>query len=147
MHLDQDYAVSILEALQEHPSVLVSQEALLLTGEDVRSERYHYHSLMLKQQGLIEIWPPMAHLQEIESAVAFLEGGGTVWRDRPGEESEGRLVCWPLMLTYEGHRFLDVMQSETLREKVKAFVESKGIPFTLSFLKDALPAFLKETLG
>ena len=58
MKLDIDFAIRIMEAMENSERSVIESEEQLLEGIEPDDELYSYHCLMLAQAGLIEIWFP-----------------------------------------------------------------------------------------
>lgn len=56
MELDIDYALDILQAMADHEKSVLDLDDLAASGFDVSKERFGYHSWLLSEGGLIEVW-------------------------------------------------------------------------------------------
>ena len=81
MELDLDFAIKIMEAMEQADRSVIEPEEELLDGIETEDERYSYHSLMLAQAGLIEIWFPSNSQRTMSSPYAYIAEGVAVAED------------------------------------------------------------------
>ena len=156
MKLDLEFAILILQAI-EH-----AQGSVLEKGERISNfiftedERYSYHCLMLKQAGLIRIWEPsnkdpqlphrFFYVDEINAVAQVL----AVDSPTPVQEEETydnhRVFVFPMMITFEGHKFLDCLRTTGPRSKFADLLSERGLSLTVATAKELLPVFLQQAL-
>ena len=144
MELDMEFSIAILEAMEQHSRAVIEPEESLSSDIDQHDERFSYHCLMLTQAGLIEVWPCSNSNMYMGSEYAYISEGMAVARFRDGGHG---VVCSPMILTYEGHRFLDALRSEPTRGKVEEFVREKGLPWTFTIAKDVVSRLVFQQMS
>ena len=135
MELDLDFAIEILEAMERADRSVIEPEEELLDGIDFEDERYSYHCLMLAQAGLIEIWFPSNQERTMSSPYAYIAEGVAVAEDSR-IDNRHRVIAFPMVLTYEGHKFLEAMRNEGTRERLRELLTEKGLPWALTTVQE-----------
>ena len=156
MKLDLEFAILILQAMEDAPgSVLEKGERIsnLIFSED---ERYSYHCLMLEQAGLIRNWEPSNKDPKLPHRFFYVDETNAVAQvlavDSPTPVTEEeiydkhRVVVLPMMMTFEGHRFLDTLRTSGQRGKFADLLRERGLPLSVATAKELLPIFLKQAL-
>ena len=133
MELSIDFATRIMEAMQRADKSVIEGDEELLEGIDPTDERLHFHCLMLNQAGLIDIWPP-DRTASVHFHTYILDGQPII--EKRGEPGQHRVMAYPMMLTYEGHKFLETIHNEEARNRIRAFLKEQGLPFALSTVKE-----------
>ena len=134
MELSIDFATRIMEAMQRTDKSVIEEDEELLEGIDTTDERLHFHYLMLNQAGLIDIWPP-DRTASVHSHTYILDGQPII--EKRGEPGQHRVIAYPMMLTYEGHKFLETTRNEEAQEtESRAFLADHGLPFAFSMVKE-----------
>ena len=141
MKLDLDFAIQIMEAIEQADKSVIEPEEKLLGGIEAEDERYSYHCLMLAQAGLIEIWFPSNNGRTMDSPYAYIAEGVAVVEDSRIDYGH-RVIAFPMMMTYEGHKFLETIRNEDARSRIRTFLTEQGLPFALSTVKEVGLKFL-----
>ena len=141
MKLDIDFAIRIMEAMENSERSVIESEEQLLEGIEPDDELYSYHCLMLAQAGLIEIWFPSNRARTMDSPYAYIEEGVAVAEDSRIDYRH-RIIAFPMTLTYDGHKFLETIRNEDARSRIRTFLTEQGLPFALSTVKEAGLKFL-----
>ncbi len=89
--------------------------------EDYSPEFVSYHMNLLDEAGLIEA--------------------------NCAKPLSGPMQCFAFSLTWEGHEFLDKIRTETVWNKTKDLIQSKGIDLSFDAIKYAASTVLKGMLG
>lgn len=139
MKLDIDFAIQIMEAMENSDKPIIEAETELLEGVEFTDERFNYHCLMLNQARLIDIWPQ--NRTGSHRHYTYIEEGYPVIRDR-GARNHHRIIAFPMILTYDGHKFLETIRNEDARGKIRDFLAEHGLPFALSTVKEVGLKFL-----
>ena len=139
MKLDIDFAIRIMEAMENSDKSVIEPENQLLEGIEPTDERFSYHCLMLNQAGLIDIWP--ANRTGSSTYYTYIQDGFAVIKDQETRRQH-RVIAFPLALTYDGHKFLETIRNEDARNRIRNFLTEQGLPFALSTVKEAGLKFL-----
>ena len=133
MELSIDLATKIMEAMEKTDKSVIEEDEELLEGIDPEDERLHFHCLMLNQAGLIAIWPP----GRVESRFfnSYTAAGQPIM-EKEGEPGQNRVIAYPMMLTYEGHKFLETIRNEEAKTRIRDFLTEHGLPFAFSTVKE-----------
>ena len=132
MKLDMELAIEILKEIESSEIPILERNEEKAESKDTQLHRHSYHCLMLAQAGLIILWP-QPQLQAY--GMGFVEIDSAMIEDvDPGEER--RFAAQPMMLTYEGHKFLETIRNEDARGKIRAFLTEHGLPFAFSTVKE-----------
>ena len=107
----------------------------LLDGIEPEDETYSYHCLMLAQAGPIEIWFPSNSQRTMSSPYAYIAEGVAVAEDSR-IDNRHRVIAFPMVMTYDGHKFLETVRNEDARSKIRTFLTEKGLPWALSTVKE-----------
>ena len=121
MELDIDYALDILQAMAANEKALLDPIDMSASGFDVSEEKFGYHSWLLSEQGLIEIWD----VRNFRNSMKYS----------------------PKLLTREGHEFLGAYRSKEVREKAMQEIVSRGLGLTLGAMKAAVPVIVQRILS
>ena len=142
MELDLDFAIRIMEAIKQTDKTLVEPWNQILEDVEVEDERYSYHCLMMDQAGLIKIWrlsdeelmkmPEINIYYYIDTETAVVVDSRIKYEGHEGH----RVMAFPMILTYEGHKFLDALQGEGAINKIRGFLAEKGLPLALTTAKE-----------
>ena len=135
MKLELDFAIQIMEAMENSARSVIEPKEQLLEGIEPDDEKLGYHCLMLDQTGLIRIWPPSNKGMSLADPYRYIEEGTAVARDSRIDYKH-RVIAFPMILTYDGHKFLETIRNEDARSKIRAFMTERGLPWALSTVKD-----------
>ena len=145
MKLDIDFAIRIMEAMEEADKSVIETWEELLDDVDSQDERYNYHCLMMNQAGLIKIWTPSNEGIAVGNPYWYVDETTPVAVDdriSDGTHDCHRVMAFPMMLTYDGHKFLETIRNEDARSRIKTFLTEQGLPFALSTVKEVGLKFL-----
>ena len=141
MNLDIDFAIRIMEAMEDSGKSVIEFADQLLEEIDPEDETYSYHCLMLAQAGLIEIWFPSNRERTLDSPYTYIDEGVAVAEDSRIDYKH-RIIAFPMTLTYDGHKFLETIRNEDARSRIRTFLTEQGLPFALSTVKEVGLKFL-----
>ena len=89
MKLDIEFALRIMETMENAEKSVIETGDQLLEGIDPEEEKHSYHCLMLAQAGLIEIWPPSNKGMVLADPYRYVAEGTAVARDPGSNTSTG----------------------------------------------------------
>ena len=136
-----ELAIQILEAMESSDRAIVEMGQQLLEDVEVDDERYRYHCLMLAQAELIRLWP-IRNVQElIDSGHSYVDTDNAIIEEHDSHDRHA-IFAHPLMLTYDGHKFLETIRNEDTRNKIRTSLTEHGLPFALSTVKEVGLKFL-----
>ena len=136
-----EFAIRIMEAMESSDRAIVEMGHQVLEDGEVGDERYRYHCLMLAQAGLIRLWPLRNFQELIDNGFSYVDTDNAIVEHHDSHEIHA-ILPHPLMLTYEGHKFLETIHNEEARGKIQAFLTEHGLPFAFSMVKEfGLKAF------
>ena len=135
MKLEMEFAIKIMEAMESSDRALIEMGQQILEDTPVNDERYRYHCLMLGKAGLITLWPTKNFQELIEAGFSYIDEDNAIVESMD-DAGIHYILAHPMMLTYDGHRFLDVVRPEGTMEKIKSHFVEQGLPFVLSMVKD-----------
>ncbi len=121
MELDIDYALDILQAMADHEKSVLDLDDLAASGFDVSKEKFGYHSWLLSEEGLIEVWD--------------------------ARDLNHPMEYYPKSLNWAGHDFIGTYRSKGIRERAKQEIVSKGLGLTLGTMKAAVPLIVQRLLS
>ena len=136
-----ELAIQILEAMESSDRAIVEMGQQLLEDVEVHDERYRYHCLMLAQAGLIRLWPIRNFQELIDSGHSYVDTDNAIIEEHDSRDGHA-ILAHPLMLTYDGHKFLETIRNEDTRNRLQTFLTEHGLPFAFSTVKEiGLKAF------
>ena len=112
MKRDMELCRKILFAIEE---MYVDVSIINLSIKGYSVEEVAYHCKLMYEAGLIESYKPKY-------------GGNQI------------LAFWVGSLTWEGHDFLDKIREESVWNKTKDTIKTKGLPMILDVIKDVASA-------
>jgi len=118
MKRDMDLVRKILLAVEELPPTIVQPRTLSIPDASDPIVNEHVH--LLDEAGLIE-------------AIDASTRGSAAWI--------------PMRLTWEGHEFLESMRNESVWNKAKSELASRGLGFSFDLMKAALLTAAKHLLS
>ena len=129
MKLDIDYIERILAAVEEHDTSMILQRELVQAldtemNDEKQVDKFYYHMKRIED---------VDFLTSTHDAFGFrfVPGRGIIYYDNTNYE-----------LTWAGHRFLDALRSDTLKEKVKSWF----LQMSIEQIKQRFPTLLIELL-
>ena len=156
MKLDLEFAVLILQAIEDAPRSVLEKGERISNFIFTEDEKYSYHCLMLEQAGLIRIWEPsnkdpqlphqFFYVDEINAVAQVLEVDSPMPVLGEPTPEHHRVFVFPMMMTFEGHRFLDGLRTSVQRSKFANLLRECGFPLTVATAKELLPVFLRQEL-
>ena len=141
MKLEMEFAIQILEAMESSDRAIIEKGQRILEGMGVGEEKYGYHCLMLEQAGLIRLWPTNNFQELIESGSAYVDPDNAIVEDLDFHDNHS-ILAHPMMITYEGHKFLEVVRTEGSRNRLRTFLAENGMPWALTTVKEVGFKFL-----
>ena len=156
MKLDLDFAILILQAMEDAPGSVLEKGEQISNFIFAQDERYSYHCLMLEQAGLIRNWEPsnrdpqlphrFFYIDESNAVAKVLEVDSITSATEEETYDNHRVFVSPMMMTFEGHKFLDTLRTSGLRGKFAGLLKGRGLPLSVATAKELLPVFLKQAL-
>ena len=146
MKLEIDFAIEILEAIEESDRAVLDIGSRILGGEHSTDEKYSYHCLMLAKAGLIQIWEPRDSDELTDAGYSYVDRENAIAVDIASGNNHV-IIARPKMLTFEGHEFLDTLREKENRNGMLTFLKDNGLPWTISIAKECLGAFIKQQVG
>ena len=156
MKLDLEFAILILQAMEDAPGSVLEKGERISNFIFTEDERYSYHCLMLEQAGLIRIWEPsnkdpqlphrLFYVDETNAVAQVLAVDSITPTTEDGTYNNHRVFVFPMMMTFDGHRFLDGLRTSEQRGKLADLLRERGLPLSLVNAKELLPLFIKQAL-
>ena len=146
MKLEIEFAVAILEAIESADSAVIEEDQKIMEGGDPGDEKYSYHCLMLSEAGLIKIWKPRDSAALNDGGYTYVDKENAIIQDFEFEGTH-RIFANPMMLTFEGHTFLEAMRLPERRNSISKFLEEKGLPFAISVVKESISSYIRQQAG
>ena len=156
MKLEIEFAVHILQAIEDAPGSLLEKGERISSFIFTEDEKYSYHCLMLEQAGLIRIWEPsnkdpqlphrFFYVDEINAVAQVLEVDSPMPVLGEPTPEHHRVFVFPMMMTFEGHKFLDCLRTTGQRSRFADLLRERGLSLTVATAKELLPVFLRQAL-
>ena len=156
MKLDLDFAILILQAMEDAPGSVLEKGQRINSLTFTEDEMYSYHCLMLEQAGLIRNWEPsnkdsklphrFFYVDEANAVAQVIAVDGRLPESEEETNDNHRVFVFPMMMTFEGHKFLDGLRTSSQRDKFANLLRERGLSLTVATAKELLPVFLQQAL-
>ena len=146
MKLEMDFAVAILEAMESAESAVIEPDQRIMEESAPGEEQYSYHCLMLAEARLIRIWEPRDTAELNDAGYSYVDQRNAIVQEFEFS-GKHRIFANPMMLTYEGHAFLEAMRAPEGRNRIKEFLEEKGLPLAISVVKESISAYIRQQVA